>query len=154
MGSAGYSRTDRRAAMSPAQQGADMIDRPELAYGSWPSPITIDSAVSSSLSLREVRLDGDDVYWTEGRPGEGGRQVIVRWNEAEGASDVTPAPFNARTMVHEYGGGWYVVADGTVYFVNVSDGRIYRQVRGGTPEPLTEEGPYRHGDLEVDRTRD
>jgi hypothetical protein len=103
MGSAGYSRTDRRAAMSPAQQGADMIDRPELAYGSWPSPITIDSAVSSSLSLREVRLDGDDVYWTEGRPAEGGRQVIVRWNEAEGTSDVTPAPFNARTMAHEYG---------------------------------------------------
>ena len=130
-----------------------MIDRPQLAYGSWPSPISIETAVSSSVSLREIRLDGDDVYWTEGRPTEGGRQVIVRWNEAEGTSDVTPAPFNARTMVHEYGGGWYAVADGTVYFVNVSDGRIYRQARGGAPEPLTEEGPYRHGDLEVDRGR-
>jgi dipeptidyl aminopeptidase/acylaminoacyl peptidase len=130
-----------------------VIDRPEVGYGSWPSPITIEMAVSSSLSLREARLDGDDVYWTEGRPAEGGRQVIVRWNEAEGTSDVTPAPFDARTMAHEYGGGWYAVAEGTVYFVNLTDGRIYRQARGGAPEPLTEEGPYRHGDLAVDRAR-
>jgi dipeptidyl aminopeptidase/acylaminoacyl peptidase len=125
-------------------------DRPELPYGAWPSPITIEMSVASNLGLREPRLDGDDVYWTEGRPSEGGRQVIVRWNERDGASDVTPKPFNARTMAHEYGGGWYAVADGTVYFVNLSDGRIYRQARGGEPEPLSEEGPYRYGDLVVD----
>ncbi len=130
-----------------------MTQRPELAYGSWPSPITIEMAVASALSLREVRLDGDDVYWTEGRPDEGGRQVIVRWNEADGAVDVTPAPFNARTMAHEYGGGWYAIDRGTVYFVNLADGRIYRQARGAAPEPLTEDGPYRHGDLFVDRRR-
>lgn len=130
-----------------------MTDRPELAYGSWPSPISIEMAVASALSLREVRLDGDDVYWTEGRPDEGGRQVIVRWNQADGAVDVTPPPFNARTMAHEYGGGWYTVDRGTLYFVNLSDGRIYRQPRGGVPEPLTEEGPYRHGDLVVDTRR-
>ncbi len=130
-----------------------MTDRPELAYGSWPSPISIEMAVASALSLREVRLDGDDVYWTEARPDEGGRQVIVRWNQADGAVDVTPSPFNARTMVHEYGGGWYAVDRGTVYFVNLEDGRIYRQPRTGAPEPLTEEGPYRHGDLVVDARR-
>jgi len=130
-----------------------MTDRPELAYGSWPSPISIEMAVAGALSLREVRLDGDDVYWTEARPDEGGRQVIVRWNEADGPVDVTPPPFNARTMAHEYGGGWYAVDRGTVYFVNLDDGRIYRQARGATPEALTEEGPYRHGDLVVDTRR-
>jgi dipeptidyl aminopeptidase/acylaminoacyl peptidase len=130
-----------------------MTDRRELPYGSWPSPISIEMAVASSLSLREPRLDGDDVYWTEGRPSEGGRQVIVRWNESDGAMDVTPPEFNARTMAHEYGGGWYAVHGGTVYFVNLADGRIYRQPRGGKPEALTEEGPYRHGDLVVDATR-
>ncbi|MEO6351292.1 MAG: S9 family peptidase [Candidatus Limnocylindrales bacterium] len=130
-----------------------MPDRPELPYGSWPSPITIEMAVGSNLSLREPRLDGDDVYWTEGRPSEGGRQVIVRWNERHGATDLTPAPFNARTMAHEYGGGWYAVDNGTVYFVNLADGRVYRQTAGGTPEALTEEGPYRHGDLVVDHAR-
>jgi dipeptidyl aminopeptidase/acylaminoacyl peptidase len=124
-----------------------------LPYGSWPSPITVDMAVSSSVSLREPRFDGDDLYWTEGRPQERGRQVIVRWNERDGAVDVTPPEFNARTMAHEYGGGWYAVADGTVYFANIADGRIYRQPRGVAPVALTAEGPYRYGDLTFDRGR-
>jgi dipeptidyl aminopeptidase/acylaminoacyl peptidase len=126
-------------------------ERPELPYGAWPSPITIEMSVASNLGLREPRLDGDDVYWTEGRPSEGGRQVIVRWNERDGATDVTPKSFNARTMAHEYGGGWYAVDDGTVYFVNLADSRVYRQSGDRQPEPLTEEGPFRHGDLVVDR---
>ena len=130
-----------------------MTDKRELPYGAWPSPISIEAAVSSFLNLAEVRLDGGDVYWTEGRPQEGGRQVIVRWNERDGQSDVTPAPFNARTMAHEYGGGWYAVDSGTVWFVNLADGRIHVQEVGGEPRPLTDEGPYRHGDLTVDRAR-
>jgi dipeptidyl aminopeptidase/acylaminoacyl peptidase len=131
-----------------------LADRNVLPYGSWPSPITVDLAVSSSLALREPRFDGDDLYWTEGRPLERGRQVIVRWNERDGAVDVTPHEFNARTMAHEYGGGWYAVADGTVYFTNIADGRIYRQPRGAAPVALTPEGPYRYGDLTFDRARD
>src|SRR5688500_13451685 len=127
------------------------VARRRAAYGAWASPITIEMAVSSSVALREPRLDGDDVYWTEGRPGESGRQVIVRWNERDGAIDVTPPPFNARTSAHEYGGGWYAVDRGTVYFVNFADGRIYRQERGSAPVPITKEGPYQHGDLVVDR---
>jgi dipeptidyl aminopeptidase/acylaminoacyl peptidase len=124
-----------------------------LPYGSWKSPISIAMAVAGSVSLREPRLDGDDVYWTEGRPQELGRQVIVRWNEREGAVDVTPPPFNARTMAHEYGGGWYAVHEGTVFFSNLDDGRIYRQRRGEQPVPLTAEGPYRYGDLVFDSAR-
>ena len=130
-----------------------MADRTVLPYGSWPSPITVDMAVSSSLALREPRFDGDDLYWTEGRPQERGRQVIVRWNERDGAVDVTPAEFNARTMAHEYGGGSYAVADGTVYFSNLADGRIYRQPRDAAPVALTPEGPYRYGDLTFDGAR-
>ena len=130
-----------------------VADHKVLPYGSWPSPITVDMAVAGNLALREPRLDGDDVYWTEGRPQERGRQVIVRWSQREGAVDVTPAPFNARTMAHEYGGGWYAVSDGTVYFTNIEDGRIYRQPRDAAPAPLTAAGPYRYGDLTVDRVR-
>ena len=110
-------------------------------------------ATASSVSVREPRLDGEDVYWTEGRPLEQGRQVIVRWNEREGAVDLTPAEFNARTRAHEYGGGWYTVDNGTVYFVNFDDGQIYRQERDSAPVALTEKGPFQHGDLVVDRAR-
>jgi dipeptidyl aminopeptidase/acylaminoacyl peptidase len=132
-----------------------MTERRELPYGSWPSPITIDMAVSSQIAFREPRLSGGDVYWTEGRPAELGRQVIVRWSEAAGATDVTPPPYNARTMIHEYGGGWYTVdeRDGTVYFSNVSDGRIYRVTRDGAPVALTPDGAHRFGDLVLDAAR-
>ena len=41
-----------------------------------------------------------DVWWIEGRPAEGGRQVIVSAHRG----DLLPAPWNARTRVHEYGG--------------------------------------------------
>ena len=126
-----------------------MTDRRALPYGSWPSPITIEMAVTSQLTIREPRWFGNDVYWTEGRPAEQGRQVIVRWNERDGVRDVTPPPFNARTMIHEYGGGWYTVdvATGTVYFSNLPDDRIYSVVandRGCAvpPKPLTAEGPF------------
>jgi dipeptidyl aminopeptidase/acylaminoacyl peptidase len=130
-----------------------VADQRVLPYGSWPSPISIDMAVAGNLALREPRLDGDEVYWTEGRPAEQGRQVIVRWSERGGIVDVTPPPFNARTMAHEYGGGWYAVDRGDVFFVSIADERVYRQPRGGAPEALSPAGPYRYGDLLVDRAR-
>ncbi|HEY7024624.1 MAG TPA: S9 family peptidase [Candidatus Limnocylindrales bacterium] len=131
-----------------------MADRSALPYGSWPSPITIEMAVTSQRTLREPRLFGSHAYWTEGRPEEQGRQVIVRWSEEDGVRDVTPPPFNARTMIHEYGGGWYTVdrASGTVYFSNVPDNRIYR-LADRAPGPLTAEGPLRYGDLVMDSSR-
>src|SRR5688500_3210822 len=117
-----------------------MADRRVLPYGSWPSPISVAMSVAGSLGLREPRVDGDDVYWVESRPQERGRQVVVRWSEEAGIADVTPEGFDARTMAHEYGGGSYAAGDGTVYFANLADSRIYRQATGA-PRALTEEGP-------------
>ena len=122
-------------------------------HGSWRSEITADVIVAGVLSLGQAALDGDDVYWTEGRPTEGGRCVIVRRTPDGRTSDVTPAPFNVRTRVHEYGGGDFAVADGTVYFSNFADGRLYRHRQGAAPEPITPEGAFRYADLVVDRRR-
>ena len=85
-------------------------------YGSWKSPITSDLIVAQSISLSDVRLDRGNVYWLEGRPQEQGRSVVVRAAEGAAPVDMIPAPFNARTRVHEYGGGAWTVCDGTVYF--------------------------------------
>ncbi|HYI21983.1 MAG TPA: S9 family peptidase [Candidatus Limnocylindrales bacterium] len=128
-----------------------MVDRHVLPYGSWPSPISIEMAVAGNLGLSEPRLSGNYVYWTEGRPQEKGRQVIVRWTDREEAVDVTPPGYNARTMAHEYGGGWYAVDGRTVYFSNIEDGRIHRQESDSPPVPITDAGPFRYGDLVVDR---
>ena len=129
-------------------------------YGSWKSPITSDLIVSQSIALSEVRLDSGIVYWLEGRPQEQGRSVVVSAGAvAEGHIDLTPAPYNVRTRVHEYGGGSWMVADETLYFSNFSDGRLYKQTDHTTePKPLTPipsgaPGTWRFADGIIDRSR-
>ena len=92
----------------------------------------------------------DDVYWIEGRASEGGRSVIVRRSPDGEINDVTPPGFNVRTRVHEYGGGAYTVDEGTIYFSNFADQRIYRQQPGKAPVAITDEGPF-FADYRVDR---
>ena len=132
-------------------------------YGSWKSPITSDLIVAQATMLSDVRRSGDYVYWLEGRPQEQGRNVIVRAG-SDGATDLTPPGFNARTRVHEYGGASWLVDEGTCIFSNFSDQRLYRQ-RGNqaVPEPLTPEpapaggggkgGGWRYSDGVLDHRR-
>jgi dipeptidyl aminopeptidase/acylaminoacyl peptidase len=138
-------------------------------YGSWKSPITSDLIVAQSTMLSDVRLDGDHVYWLEGRPQEQGRNVIVRAGPDGAAADITPPGFNVRTRVHEYGGAAWLVADGTCIFSNFVDQRLYRQYAAeADPEPVTPEpsstrpasangggkgGVWRYSDGVLDRRR-
>jgi dipeptidyl aminopeptidase/acylaminoacyl peptidase len=123
------------------------------AYGSWRSPITADLIVAGTVGLGQIVLDGEDVYWTETRPQEKGRYVIVR-RKADGAiEDVTPLPFNARTLVHEYGGGSFTVRNGTIYFSNFADQRLYRQDGQTAPRPITPEAQLRYADAVIDESR-
>ncbi|MGB3614156.1 MAG: prolyl oligopeptidase family serine peptidase [Elainellaceae cyanobacterium] len=123
-------------------------------YGSWKSPITSDLIVASTIRLGEVRLDGDDLYWLEGRPAEGGRYVVVQRSPDGANIDVTPPGFNVRTRVHEYGGGAYIVERGTVYFSNFADQRLYSQTLGSEPIPLTAaDNGYRYADAVLDHHR-
>ena len=117
----------------------------EAQYGSWKSPITARSITTGEIGLGESRLDGDDVYWLEARPQEQGRQVVVRLARGEEPSDAIPEGFNARTKVHEYGGASYLVVDGTVFFSNFSDQRLYRCEPGGQPTPITPEPKEKAG---------
>jgi len=99
-----------------------------------------------------VQVSGDAIYWSEGRPAEAGRQVVVRWRPGEEPVDVLPAPFSARTTVHEYGGGAFCVDGGTLYFSNYDDQRLYRVDAGGEPRPITPEGArYADADVHGDR---
>ncbi|HUK42376.1 MAG TPA: S9 family peptidase [Candidatus Acidoferrales bacterium] len=118
-------------------------------YGSWKSPIGADLVASAGVGLQQIRIDGEDIYWIESRPQESGRKVVVRRTPDGNHEDTTPAPFNARTRVHEYGGGDYVVHDGTVYFSNFADQRIYRIRRGENPLPFTPTGPFRYADAVI-----
>ncbi|NPV06954.1 MAG: S9 family peptidase [Anaerolineae bacterium] len=122
-------------------------------YGSWKSPITADMAARAGTRLSDIVLDGEDVYWLEGRPAEGGRNVIVR-RAADGTiADVTPEGYDVRTRVHEYGGGAYTVHEGAAFFSHFPDQRLYRQDPGQEPRPITPAGAYRYADGVVDAGR-
>ncbi|MEM9807609.1 MAG: S9 family peptidase, partial [Cyanobacteria bacterium P01_D01_bin.56] len=124
-----------------------------VPYGAWQSPITSEVIVSSSIRLGSIQLDGGDIYWSELRPTEKGRNLIVR-RTADGAiADITPDPFNIRTRVHEYGGGAYWVDQGDIFFANFLDQRLYQQTLDASPKPLTPEQLLRYADGVVDRSR-
>ncbi len=122
-------------------------------YGSWKSPLTSDRIVSKSIKLGQISLCGDQVYWIESRPTEGGRSAIIRLHDDGSREILTPQPFNARTRVHEYGGAPYLVANNVLYFSNFADQRLYRQIPGQVPEPLTPKASLFYADGIYDHTR-
>ena len=124
-------------------------------YGSWASPITAEAVARAGRRLGAPVLAADGaVWWSEGRPSEGGRVVLVR-RDADGTSaDVTPADFNVRTRVHEYGGGsWTLAAPDHALFVNFADQRLYSQRLGAEPVAITPEpdspAALRYADMRV-----
>uniref|UniRef100_A0A6P8I3Q6 Uncharacterized protein LOC116297910 n=1 Tax=Actinia tenebrosa TaxID=6105 RepID=A0A6P8I3Q6_ACTTE len=125
-------------------------------YGSWVSPISSDLVIKESLSLREVRLDPLDkgtVYWSELHPEEAGRTIICKVKDDDKNIEVlTPQDFNCRTLVHEMGGGTFIVYNKKIYFSNFGDQRLYSQESkpGCTPVPITPEGKqWRYADADV-----
>jgi dipeptidyl aminopeptidase/acylaminoacyl peptidase len=136
------------------------VERP---YGTWPSPISAKAVAAQGVRLGSVAVDGDDVYWLERRPNEGGRSVLVRLGADGRQVDLTPPEFNVRTRVQEYGGGAYVVAGGAIYFSNFGDQRVYRvgSPAGSqeqdpaytAPLPITPVGDRFYADFTFDATR-
>ena len=124
-------------------------------YGSWRSALSTDVLLAGELRLGAPAFAGDALIWPERRPAEGGRSVLVRREASGERADLTPAGFDVRTRVHEYGGGgWLALGDATVVFSNDADGRLYRlDAGGGDPRPITPEPPapraLRYADLRV-----
>ena len=120
--------------------------------GTWTSPISAASVAAGAVPLSQIALDGDDVLWLAGRASEAGRTTLQRLRAGE-TSELTPAPFNVRTRVHEYGGGAYAVAGGTVWFSHFADNHLYQVEDGGAPRALTREEAVRYADFVPDSAR-
>jgi len=84
---------------------------------------------------------GDDLWWDEVRPSEGGRTLVV----SRQLGDILKAPWSAKSQVHEYGGiSWLgLVRNGQALlaFVSKADQRIYITEPMGEPRPLSPESP-------------
>jgi dipeptidyl aminopeptidase/acylaminoacyl peptidase len=127
----------------------------EAPYGSWESPIPIEALVTGVVRLGAPIFDRDDIYWLEGRPADAGRAAIVHRKPNGSVADVTRPGVNARSRVHEYGGGAYAVENSEIIYSNFGDGRLYRvPAGGGDAWPMSPEGPFRYADLTFDPVRD
>jgi dipeptidyl aminopeptidase/acylaminoacyl peptidase len=130
------------------------------AYGTWKSPISAADVAEGAVAVTYPSIAGGEVWWQERRPSEGGRTAIVASAGASGEPrELLPAPWNARTRVHEYGGKSYLpvpslsLAGGfDLVFANFADQRLYAAggaVEAGIePVPLTPaDGGFRFADL-------
>jgi dipeptidyl aminopeptidase/acylaminoacyl peptidase len=111
------------------------------------------AVAAAGLRLGAVALDGDDVYWLEGRPAEGGRYALVRRTRDGAIVDAVPRDINVRSRVHEYGGVAYLVADAVVYCSNFADHRVYRIAPDGAVRPITPPGAWFYADFALDTRR-
>ena len=125
-------------------------------YGTWPSPINpefVASAGTGSSALpREIRIDGNAVYWIEFHPGEHSRYAIMRRDASGEVECITPPGFNVRSRVHEYGGGAYAVHSSRLFFVNDANQAIYTQDADSKPALLTQPAAdhrVRYADLTI-----
>jgi dipeptidyl aminopeptidase/acylaminoacyl peptidase len=122
----------------------------QLASGSWISPIDAATVAAGAAPIAQAVPDADDVYWLAGRASENGRTTLLRLRGGE-VHEVTPAPFNVRTRVHEYGGGAYLASNGAVWFSNFADNRLYTAAGDAAPLPMSAENPqHRFADFVLD----
>ncbi len=123
-------------------------------FGSWRSPVNAELIAGATIRLGQLALRGDEIVWSEGRPQEQGRNVLVQ-RRADGAlADLNPAPFNVRTRAHEYGGGAFVLLpEGGAVFSHYDDQQLYRTGASGVPQQLTHEADQRYADALVDGSR-
>jgi dipeptidyl aminopeptidase/acylaminoacyl peptidase len=122
-------------------------------YGTWKSPLSAQRVAAGAKPLSAPRIAGPSLVWLEGLPAEGGRVAAVRLLASGQREVLTPAPFNVRTRVHEYGGGALAVHGDTLFFSNFTDNLVYAQEGGGAPRPLTDNKLQRHADFELDMPR-
>ena len=129
-----------------------MIDA-ALPYGAWPSPIKPGNLAAALAGPGEPQVQNGIPHWLENRPEEAGRVALMR-QEADGVRELTPAPFNVRSRVHEYGGAAYLAAASGTWFVNATDQNIHQiGSDGGIRQTTHSDASTRYADLQLDEAR-
>ena len=122
-------------------------------FGSWASPFKIERLTDRVVFLTEPHAVDGVRYWLEGRPEEGGRQVLVR-RDADGTmTRLTPEGFNARSRVHEYGGAAALISGDLIVVSDFATGRLNRVVGPGELVAFTPERQWRYADAIHDAAR-
>ena len=124
-----------------------------VPFGSWASPFSAALIAGANVRLGQIALQGDSIAWSEGRPREEGRNVVVQRGADGRLRDLNPAPFDVRTRAHEYGGGAFALHGGELVFSHDADQQLYRVGPTGEPAVLTTSQHMRYADVVVDAPR-
>ena len=146
-------RERARTAKADTMISAPAIESVAAAFGTWKSPVTADLIVGETIRLGQLGVLDNDIFWTEGRPQEQGRNVLVWCSADDRLADLTPAPLNARSRVHEYGGGAFTLGRKAGFFVNDADQQVWRIRADEIPQALTAQAGMRHTDMVPDAHR-
>ncbi len=116
------------------------MNKQTLKFGRWPSTISAEFVAGKSLRFQSVQTLDDQLYWSEVRPFEQGRAALVCTSiDGSKASrvlvDLLPPPYSARSKVHEYGGGSFLVTREQIFFVNAHDQQIWSIAHGTNAKP-------------------
>ncbi len=122
-------------------------------YGTWTSPIDAKDVASSGGGPSWLDMHGDEIWWAESLPAEGGRLELCRHRAGRGTDSVLGAPWNVRNRLHEYGGRPFAVIDvpgrlhplGRPARLPRHPGRDPDGDSATAPVPLTPEPARRHG---------
>lgn len=112
-------------------------DASSVVGGRWKSPINPDMALARPGSVQWPERHGSSLYWVQALPEQAGRLALMQYDETQASEirTITPADYNLRTRVHEYGGRCHIIADDTLYFVNFKDQALYAQSLSDGSEP-------------------
>ncbi len=117
------------AMSSSSTETKKLTDKP---FGAWVSPITSRSITAGSIKIAGLTVvpdtEGQDsVYWLEGRPLEGGRNVFCKWTgETDAVCEITPQETNVRTRVHEYGGAATTLSGDALFYSDFATQQVYQ----------------------------
>jgi len=121
-------------------------------YGSWSSPVTPSMLVEEAVKFKDVCIDEGTLYWVEARSAENGRSVIMRWKDGV-VEELLPAPYSAKSRVHEYGGASFIASGGVLYFSNFQDQHLYSLSPDGEISELSRADCRRYADFVSDSRR-
>ena len=124
------------------------------ACGSWQSALDAQRVAAGVHPVSAPRIAGSRIVWLEGLPAEGGR-LVARCSDAGWLQTLTPAGFNLRSRVHEYGGGACIAVGQHLFFTHFADQQVYAQQGDAAPQPLVagDARTQRHADFEFDPQR-
>lgn len=110
---------------------------PDNTHGGWPSPVSTELIATAATRRSYPALDGGRVWWLEERPSDAGRGVVCSGSDGTDTTEHTADGHDVASYVHEYGGRPFAVRDGTVWYCDRGDQRIWRRDADGMTTSVT-----------------